>query len=313
MKTAGAEMNSKTIMFAGVVFALSVSVCEAQLFKGGQRRAARQAGGNIQQSGGNGQQGFSNQQPRTGLFGKEKAPKTGGLFNGKQRNQQPINNGQYQQPKTGMFGKEKQPKSGGLFNRNKVEYSDGQYYKEKNGLFGKAKAKREQAAAPQQRYTQQQFNQQASANSVQRSQRASSNQSLFQNKAIGNFNNPTSGNSGSNGLLSGSAVRPSASQSTLAESVRTRQQVDLAAEDQKSQLPELTRVRKTQQALAARTQKSRATVRSKPKLPQRRSPLTNTVKHAQLQDTSNKIPQASPTGLIPAPPVVDDTTAKTLA
>ena len=306
-------MKSKTVMFAGVAFALIVPVCEAQLFKGGQRRAARQGGGSTQQSGGNLQQGGANQQPRTGLFGKEKAPKTGGLFKGKQDNQQPINNGQYQQPKTGMFGKQKEPQNGGLFNRNKIEYSDGQYYKEKTGLFGKAKAKREQAAVPQQRYTQQQFNQQASVNSVQRSQRASSNQPLFQNKAVGNFNNPTSANSGSNGLLSSSLGQPSASQAALAAIARSRQQVDLTAEDQKSQLPELTRIAEPKQTQAARSQKPRATVRSKPKLPQRRSPLTNTVKHAQLQDTSNQIPQASPTGLIPPPPVVDVSTAMTLA
>ena len=310
-------MKSQTVMVAGLVFVLSVSVCEAQLFKGGQRRAARQGGGNMQQSGGNRQQGFSNQQPRTGLFGKEKAPKTGGLFN-KQRNQQPINNNQYQQPKTGLFGKEKQPKSGGLFNRNKVEYSDGQFYREKNGLFGKAKAKREQAAASQQRYTQQQFNQQASGNSVQRSQRASSNQSLFQNKPVGTFNNPTPGNSGSNGLLTGSSgqptsVRPSVSQSAPGENSRLRQQVNPAVEDQKSQLPELTRVTKAKTPAAARAQKADAVVRSKPKLPQRRSPLNKTVRHARLQDTSKEVPQASPTGLIASPPVIDDAAAATLA
>lgn len=311
-------MKFQTLIFAGLVFALSVSVCEAQLFKGGQRRAARQSGGSMQQSGGNRQQGFSNQQPRTGLFGKEKTPKTGGLFNGKQRNQQPINNGRYQQPKTGLFGKEKQPKSGGLFNRNKVESSDGQFYKEKNGLFGKAKAKREQAAASQQRYTQQQFNQQASANSVQRSQRASSNQSLFQNTPVGTFNNPTPGNSGSNRLLTGSSgqpasVRPSVSQAAPGENTRPRQPVNLAVEDQKSRLPELTRVTRPQSADAARARKTGEVVRSKPKLPQRRSPLNKTVKHALLQDTSNEVPQASPTGLIASPPAVDEATEKTLA
>ena len=93
---------------------------QAQLFKkAAQRRAARQGAGS---SG-------STQPPKTGLFGKPKQPKTGGLLN---RNSQPVDR---TQPQTGLFGKPKEPKSGGLFHRNKGDVAGPTT--QKSGLFGK--------------------------------------------------------------------------------------------------------------------------------------------------------------------------------
>ena len=174
---------------------------QAQLFKkGAQRRAARQGG---TPSGGT-------QQPRTGLFGKPKEPKTGGLLN---RNSQPAR----PKEKTGLFGKPKEPKTGGIFNRNKADVT-GQA-SQKNGLFGKRRAAN---ASQYANYNQQQRNQQAAANSVQRSQRVSASEPLFaasksdpSRPSAGAFQKPSP-------AVDRPAAEPSADNSAL---VRTRPKV----------------------------------------------------------------------------------------
>ena len=298
-----------------VVFALAAPSCEAQLFKkGANRRAARQNGGNYN-GGMNQQQSNQYQQPRKGLFGKSKEAKTGGLFNGNKQNNTQYSNAQPQQKK-GLFGKPKEQKTGGLFNRNKVD-AYGQPV-QKNGLFGKAKERREAQAYTQQRYSnqsysQQQINQQASANSVQRSQRASSNQSLFQNKSLATSSGESSvGNGQDRAFTSNSRsdrdASSSASRPALADASRSQiPAVKKTLSEARSQLPQLTRAESKRDAngVAPAEAHRPAIVRSKPKLPERTRQTAIAVEHTRLEDTSKDLPETSPTGPISAPKQVE--------
>lgn len=226
---------------------------QAQLFKkAAQRRAARQGAGS---SG-------STQPPKTGLFGKPKQPKTGGLLN---RNSQPVDR---TQPKTGLFGKPKEPKSGGLFHRNKGDVAGPTT--QKSGLFGK---RRGAASSPYASYNQQQRNQQAAANSVQRSQRVSASEPLFAARA--------------DDRATSSADTPAVARSSP-ERARGDRPGDAATPGRGDR--------------SATTDNS-AIVRTRPKVPQRTQPAAR-VPHQPLKNTSQDLPVARPTSPLAAPPEV---------
>lgn len=275
------------LLFVGFLMLSTCSRGEAQLFKkAAQRRAARQSGGN-----------YNNGTQQGGLFG-----------GGKNRQSSSQDSNQYEQPKTGLFGRTKpvkEPKEKtGLFGRPKEE---------KNGLFGRAKERREQEAyanqqfrnqySPQ-RYTQHQMNQYASSNSVHRSQGVTSTQPLFNPQTEPTARPANSTQSGRNSAALN--VRPVASTAVPPGETGTAEQ-----------LPKITRP----QTLPANLEKtgsaqprSSAIVRSRPKLPQRTQQTTESAPtFPALQNTSQELPVAKPTGSLPKPmddiEVVDATLA----
>ncbi|MCR9197338.1 MAG: hypothetical protein NXI04_01720 [Planctomycetaceae bacterium] len=239
--------------------------CEAQLFKkAAERRASRQGGAASGQY----------QPPKKGLFGKSKEPKTGGLLNrGGGSTQRPAA-GSGQNQKTGLFGKPKEPKTGGLFNKNKVDASGRPI--EKPGLFGKKRQANDARYANQ--YTQQQRNMQASANYVQRSQRAASSEPLFR--------------------PSHSAEAAARSDKSVADaSPRTdgRSDVSLLA-SQKPDLPSLKQAAETANGVSRQT-----VAGSRPKVPRRTQSIPRAAPPKKLHNTSQELPVARPTGTITVP------------
>lgn len=253
-----------------LLFATPLPRCQAQLFKkAAERRASRQAGSSSGQY----------QPPKKGLFGKSKEPKTGGLLNRGGNTQRPTA-GSGQNQKTGLFGKPKEPKTGGLFNRNKVDASGRPI--EKPGLFGKKRQANDARYANQ--YTQQQRNMQASANYVQRSQRAASSAPLFR---------PS--------VPADTAAR--AANSGAHASPRTDgRDVNLLTQ-QKPDLPALKQVADTADGV-----RRQALAGSRPKVPRRTPSIPRAAPQKKLHNTSQELPVARPTGTITVPAEVSIST-----
>ena len=254
--------------------------CEAQLFKkAAERRASRQGGAASGQY----------QPPKKGLFGKSKEPKTGGLFNRNGGNTQRPATGSGQNQKTGLFGKPKEPKTGGLFNKNKVDASGRPI--EKPGLFGKKRQAGDARYANQ--YSQQQRNMQASANYVQRSQRAASSEPLFRPSVSAN------GAARSANSLADASLR-------TGDRTDDRSDVSLLT-PQKPELPSL-----KQAAEAANGVRRQAVATSRPKVPRRTQSTPRAAPQKKLHNTSQELPVVRPTGTITVPAEVS-TSADILA
>lgn len=259
-----------------LLFPLSLSTAEAQLFKG---KAQRQSGGN--NFGGN-----SMQQPqqRGGLFQKGRERRESNQSNnGQSFNNNGFNNNSIQQqPKTGLFKKNKQPQ----------QYSNGAPVKQ-GGLFAKAKERKLQE------YNQ--ANYQNQNRSYTNSNSQSSNSYVRSNQKVtgasGLFNQPANQTVGTN------SAPASATQSGFGSTLPAQQQQSVSAiasrletQPERSQLPSLVSASVTAERQADRPRPPAVTPTNLKTPPTKRpKPQPVTVNASRLREQAPPAPNAKPT------------------
>lgn len=261
-----------------LLFPLSLSTAEAQLFKG---KAQRQSGGN--NFGGN-----SMQQPqqRGGLFKKGRERREENQFNNGQssnnNNNGFNNNSVQQQPKAGLFKKNKQPQ----------QYSNGAPVKP-GGLFAKAKERKIQE------YNQ--TNYQNQNRSYTNSNSQSSNSYVRSNQKVtgasGLFNQPANQTVGTN------SAPASATQSGFGSTLPAQQQQSVSAiasrletKPERSQLPSLVSASATAERQADRPRPPAVTptnLKTRPTTRPKLQPVTANA--SRLREQAPPAPDAKPT------------------